>query len=112
MTMPQGAWASDTNKQYLKDMLSGNIMRIVFEKRDGTERSLICTRDLGLVAEENHPKGVKRDNPDVLPVWSIPDAGWRSFRFDRVRHVTLITELNNDNAVVAEDALRSGVLLD
>ena len=111
MAMPQGAWASDSNKQFLKDTLAENIMRVVFEKQDGTERSLICTRNMDLVPEKNHPKR-DRVNPDALPVWSMVDQDWRSFRFDRVRHVTLITEMTEDNKIIAEQSVRTGVLLD
>ena len=112
MAMAPGAWASDDNKTYLKDMLSKHLMRVHFQKRDGTFRDLICTRKMSLIPEENHPKGVKKDNPNTLPVWSFVDEGWRSFRFDTINHVTLITEISEDGkTVIAESGCRTGVIL-
>lgn len=110
MAMPPGAWASEVNKEYLKEMLSEHIMRINFQKRDGSFRTLVCTRKMDLVPEENHPKGIKKDNPNVLPVWSIVDEGWRSFRFDSVNSVTIVSELSENNKIVAEHSVRTGVL--
>ena len=79
-----------TNRDALKAMLAQSTMRIVFTKRDGTERTLICTRDMALIPEENHPKGVKTESLDSMPVWSIKDEGWRSFRLDAVTLVQTI----------------------
>ncbi len=111
MAMPQGAWAADSNKPFLKESLAEKIMRVVFEKEDGTERSLICTRNMDLIPEKNHPKR-DRVESDALPVWSIVDEDWRSFRFDRVRHVTHITVLSEDNQILSEEGCRTGVVLD
>ncbi len=92
------SWNTDTSREYLRNLLSHNVMRIVFTKRDGTERTLICTRKLDLIPEENHPKK-KRQTPDSIPVWSIEDEGWRSFRYDRLKHVESVL-LNEDNKPV------------
>lgn len=109
--MKPGAWASDSNKQFLKESLAENIMRVVFEKEDGTERSLVCTRKMDLIPEKNHPKR-DRVNSNALPVWSFIDQDWRSFRFDRVRGVTLVTAITEDYRIIAEQSVRTGVLLD
>ena len=107
MAMPQGAWANDLCREYLKQLLSHNVMRVIFEKRDGTERTLICTRQMDLIPEEHHPKGVKKDDPAVLPVWSVEDEGWRSFRFDTVRHVGEVKM--EDGKIVDEKSIAQGV---
>jgi hypothetical protein len=92
-------WDDYSNREYLKQLLSHSTMRIVFTKRDGTERTLLCTRNMGMVPVENHPKGVKREAPDSLPVWSILDEGWRSFRFDTVKDVEAVQLDENNNPV-------------
>ncbi len=79
-----------TERVALKALLAHSTMRIVFTKRDGTERTLICTRDMNMIPEENHPKGVKTESLDSLPVWSIEDKGWRSFRVDAVTVVQTV----------------------
>lgn len=94
--IPTG-WSTDTNREYLKSLLEHNVMRIVFLKRDGTERTLICTRKTDLIPEANRPKK-KRETPNSLPVWSMEDEGWRSFRYERLRHVeTIPVQLVEDN---------------
>ena len=76
---------SDNTRKYLKGLLSNSIWRVRFTKRDGTQRTMFCTRNMELIPEENHPKGSNlAENPDVLRVWSVKDEGWRSFRFDSI----------------------------
>lgn len=111
MAMKPGAWAADSNKQLLKESLAEKIMRVVFEKEDGTERSLICTRNMDLIPKKHHPKR-DRVESGALPVWSLVDEDWRSFRFDRVRHVTHITVLSDDNEILSEEGFMTGVILE
>ncbi len=84
---------TDTTRKYLKGILSHGIWRVRFTKRDGTERTMFCTRSMELIPEENHPKGANiTENPDVLRVWSVKDEGWRSFRFDSIMSVPTPTQ--------------------
>ncbi len=93
-------WNTDTNREYLKDLLAHSTMQIVFTKRDGTERTLLCTRNMDLIPVENHPKGVKTLGDGSLPVWSILDEGWRSFRFASVKNVETV-QLDENNSPVS-----------
>lgn len=68
-------------------MLQKTTLNVVFIKKDGTERTMVCTLKADLLPaqtdlEESVQK--KTPNPDVLAVWDIENAGWRSFRYDSI----------------------------
>lgn len=53
---------------------------VTFIKKDGSERRMICTKNMNLIAEEFHPKGTGRaKNPETVSVWDIEKEAWRSF---------------------------------
>lgn len=90
-------WITDSAREYLKNLLSNQVMRVRFTKRDGTERTMLCTRSMELIPEENHPKGTNiKENPDVLRVWSTDSEGWRSFRYDSILGVVPAMVLQED----------------
>lgn len=74
------------NRDEINDLFVGNqIMRVTFIKKDGTERVMKCTRNLGMIPESFHPKGTdKKQSEDVFPVFDLDAQGWRSFRIDSV----------------------------
>jgi hypothetical protein len=57
---------------------------VTFIKKDGTERTMKCTRNLKLIPEDKHPKGVKKETGDVLPVFDLDKNDWRSFDLNDV----------------------------
>jgi hypothetical protein len=95
-----GTWyqeASDSDKklfqQWLKDHLRRFPTTVQFTKADGTKRAMKCTLDFSniipspLVASVTESTKVKKPNENVLVVWDIDQAAWRSFRFDRITSV-------------------------
>jgi hypothetical protein len=64
---------------------------VVFKKKDGTERTMLCTRSMNLIPEEHTPKGdsTKIENEEVVKVFDIESDGWRSFRIDSVISIAL-----------------------
>jgi len=77
--------------------LKNNVCIVVFTKKDGTERSMKCTLQEGVI-----PKTTKEDplsqkkiralNEEVLPVWDTEKNSWRSFRIDSVKSFSVITQ--------------------
>ena len=65
----------------LKEMLKENIMRVVFTKKDGSERVMICT-----LQEEYLPEtfGNTSGYNGIITVYDLESEGWRSFREDSV----------------------------
>ena len=88
---------SIVDKYALKEQLQNGVVTVVFEKADGTERTMRCTlSDLYVPQVEpqmlseydgNVPKSTRQLNDNVQPVWDIDAGGWRSFRLDSVKQV-------------------------
>jgi hypothetical protein len=80
----------ETAKQYLG---TGALVRLVFTKKDGTERVLIGTRNLDRIPTELHPKGSETEKKsDAFPVYDVDAGGWRSFKPDTLKAVELLPE--------------------
>lgn len=88
-------------KKWLKSHLAFGPVTVTFNKKDGTERVMECTTNPSLVPlvetvvhETNtdnpidFPK-VKKVNEEVMPVYDLEAKGWRSFRWDSIKQVTL-----------------------
>ena len=82
-TQDETSWRND----YLKDLLREKTVQVVFIKKDGTERKMLCTLNADfLPAQTDLEEAVqkKAPNPDVLAVWDLEAQGWRSFRYDSI----------------------------
>lgn len=77
----------------LKEDLKNGVVTVVFEKVDGSERTMRCTlSDLYVpqVLSEydgQEARPARQLNDNVQPVWDIDAQGWRSFRLDSVKGV-------------------------
>ena len=84
------------DKYALKEQLQNGVVTVVFEKKDGTERTMRATlSDLYVPQVEpvmlseydgQVPKG-RQLNDNVQAVWDIDAGGWRSFRYDSVKQL-------------------------
>lgn len=82
-TQEETSWRNE----YLKTTLKASTVNVVFIKKDGTERTMLCTLNPDLLPAQTDIEEVvqkKTPNPDVLAVWDIENAGWRSFRYDSI----------------------------
>lgn len=68
-----------------------NAVLVTFIKKNGEERKMLCTTNLGLVPPASHPKGVGNPNPETKPVWDLQKQAWRSFRYDSVTDIEPVT---------------------
>jgi len=85
------------DKYALKEQLQNGVVTVVFEKTDGTERTMRCTlSDLYVPQVEPQmlseydgqvPKKARQLNDNVQSVWDIDNNGWRSFRLDSVKQI-------------------------
>ncbi len=71
-------------------LLNEQTVTVTFKKLDGDERVMTCTKNLQVIPEANHPKGVKEGKPGTITVWDTNAQGWRSFVYDRVIKVDYI----------------------
>jgi hypothetical protein len=74
------------DKKLVVDKLKDGVCTITFEKKDGALRKMKCTLNSELIPKleiiESKEKKTRAENPEVLPVYDIEAAGWRSFRWD------------------------------
>tara|TARA_B100002019_G_scaffold287562_1_gene299725 strand:- start:479 stop:784 length:306 start_codon:yes stop_codon:yes gene_type:complete len=73
----------DLNKQ-----LKEEVLVVTFNKLDGDERVMTCTKNFNLIPESKRPKTDKTPPEGSVVVWDINADGWRSFKYDRVTKVT------------------------
>ena len=80
-------------KEELVEKLQTEIVQLKFTKADGSERHMVCTKNIIHIPEEFHPKTdkvVKLDEngnqieTDLVTVWDMEAKGWRSFNFGKV----------------------------
>ena len=81
------------DKYELKQKLQGDIATVVFEKADGSLREMRCTLLAEYLPAPAGPQllqeNVRAENPNVLSVWDIENGGWRSFRMDSIKSITV-----------------------
>lgn len=75
----------------LKTALHAGPVLVTFTKADGTERTMRCTLQEGVVVpHEKKTERVKEVNENIVPVWDIEKSAWRSFKFDSIKNVSLV----------------------
>lgn len=63
----------------------GSPATVRFTKKDGTERTMICTKNMEFIPEEHHPKKkdenapVRKKNDNLFVVFDLQKNEWRSF---------------------------------
>jgi len=71
-------------REEIKAGLQSAIATVVFEKADGTLRTMRCTlmaEHLPVLEEGHKPR---KENDEVLAVYDLENGGWRSFRIDSI----------------------------
>lgn len=74
---------TESQREEIKKALKESILRIIFEKKDGTNRVMLATLrneyiEPILKEKTNH----RKTNPEVCCVFDIEKDGFRSFRWD------------------------------
>tara|TARA_B100001094_G_C17644809_1_gene536758 strand:+ start:87 stop:356 length:270 start_codon:yes stop_codon:yes gene_type:complete len=74
------------NLSELKTQLRSGEVRVIFKKKNGDTRIMLCTLAENIIGQEYQKEVMsgKKSNPDVLPVWDVEKKGWRSFRLDSI----------------------------
>jgi hypothetical protein len=74
-------------EQELLEQLKNKTLVVTFNKLDGDERVMTCTKSFDIIPEESRPKTDKEPKAGNVTVWDINAKGWRSFKYDRVTKV-------------------------
>lgn len=83
-------------REELLNLLSQQIVDVTFDKLDGTERVMKCTLIPSMLPHSEREKKLDETKTRNLEdktfvVWAIDiePSAWRSFRYDRVKHVSV-----------------------
>jgi len=71
----------------LVKQLQNEVVVVTFNKMNGDQRIMTCTKSFDVIPEENHPKSDNTPKKGVVTVWDTTAQGWRSFKYDRVTNV-------------------------
>ncbi|MBL6910907.1 MAG: DUF2693 domain-containing protein [Pirellulales bacterium] len=71
----------------LLEQLRKETLVVTFNKLNGDERVMTCTKSFDVIPEEHKPKTDKEPKEGNVTVWDTNAKGWRSFRYDRVTKV-------------------------
>ncbi|CAB5221809.1 WYL domain containing protein [uncultured Caudovirales phage] len=73
-------------RDWLLGVLNDVNVFVKFNKKDGTEREMLCT--LSDEAPAYEKKTERKANPDTCFVFDVEKKEWRSFRYDSVTRVS------------------------
>jgi hypothetical protein len=79
-------------KENLIDMLRNNVVTVTFTKVDGTERTMKCTLMAEYVPNAPTNNGqvlLQESESKAVSVWDTDSNGWRSFRVDSVKSISM-----------------------
>jgi hypothetical protein len=74
-------------REEVKAGLQSSIATVVFEKADGSLRTMRCTLQTSYLPEWPESLDARTINEEVLPVWDLDNGGWRSFRLDSIKSI-------------------------
>lgn len=79
----------DSEIDSVKQNLQRGIVKVVFTKKDGTDRTMLATLNEDLIPEDKRPKGTgkKVTNSNTIAVYDVEADGWRSFNYDTVKEI-------------------------
>ena len=86
----------DKQRNYIKELLVGDILRVNFTKKNGDTREMYCTLQDEFVPEHKQyfTEGAKprEKNMEVLSVFDMEKGDWRSFRIENVIDFAIVRE--------------------
>lgn len=96
-----------TKEQLVETLATEQKYRVVFEKKDGTIRTMYCTRNSTFIPLPPEPpvesltegvffpepKPPRKENPNVLPVYDLQKESWRSFTVASVKSIEPVDDV-------------------
>ena len=85
---------STYDKQEILDLLKSHTLQITFTKVDGTQRVMDCTLRESVLPAAKSTTAARKEKPvNVLAVWSVKDAGWRSIKLESISNVRVLASV-------------------
>lgn len=90
--------------EQLKQILNEQIVNVTFIKKDGTERTMICTTKPDTISTlfetpDNKTQTTIKYNENQIRVVDLEKQQWRSFSFDSITSITINIRKSNDDAL-------------
>mgnify|MGYP000029086667 FL=1 len=79
-------------EEALNTSLRETTLVVTFNKLDGAERVMTCTKSFDIIPEANQPKSDKPGKEGNVTVWDVNANGWRSFKYERVTKVEKVVD--------------------
>ncbi len=82
-------------KNTLQRLLKREVLEINFHKKDGSNRSMICSLKnefLPKIEEKKETEKSKKENPNTIAVWDIEKEAFRSFRIESLIDYKIVDE--------------------
>lgn len=75
-----------TTKELIQATLRRGECEVVFVKKDGSERQMVCTLHPDYLPQVDERAGgsARQPNDEVVVVWDVEASAWRSFRIDSI----------------------------
>jgi len=80
-------------------ILKENVVKVVFTKKDGSEREMLCTLNQKLLPpreDGGDEEAPKTKNPDQINVWDLEKGAWRSFMIDSMISFEVVEDPDAD----------------
>jgi hypothetical protein len=90
---------TDEKREYMNHMLTEDILMVKFTKKNGNPRKMYCTLQDEFVPEHKKyfsESNTRKNNLEVLAVFDMEKADWRSFRMDSITAFEIVREESLD----------------
>ena len=78
-------------RESIKELLRNFDAKIVFTKKDGTDREILCTLREGVaIPYEKKTERTRETITEILPVWDTEANSWRSVNITTIKSMELI----------------------
>ena len=81
-------------RSWLIELLQQFPVEVIFIKKDGTERVMLCTLSEDYLPESYEGSGGRKKSEETLAVFDIEEDDWRSFRWDSIKEIKFKLEAN------------------
>jgi hypothetical protein len=90
----KNAFADENGREWLRELLRERVVGVTFIKKDGTERVMQATLSENFIPEVQNSENsatTRKKSDEALAVWDIEAQSWRSFRWDSVQKIDILT---------------------
>jgi hypothetical protein len=85
---PATMFVTEEFREWITEYLSENEVTVRFTKKDGSERTMRCTRNLTAIPTEHQPKTtLQPSTSDAIRAFDLDIQEWRSFNLSTLNHI-------------------------